>query len=62
MFLAVRDLRAATGRFALVGAVIGLVAMLGVLLSGLATGPTMITRPSGSGTSTLLAAAGTPRG
>lgn len=38
MFLAWRDLRVARGRFALVGAVIGLVALLTTLLSGLATG------------------------
>ncbi|MFN8051456.1 MAG: ABC transporter permease [Acidimicrobiales bacterium] len=38
MFLAWRDLRTARGRFALVGAVIALVALLTTLLSGLATG------------------------
>jgi len=38
MFLALRDLRVARGRFALVALVIGLVAMLSTLLSGLATG------------------------
>jgi putative ABC transport system permease protein len=38
MYLAIRDLRAAFGRFTLVGAVIALVALLGVLLSGLASG------------------------
>lgn len=38
MFLAWRDLRVARGRFLLVGAVIGLVALLTTLLSGLATG------------------------
>lgn len=38
MYLARHDLRASTGRFVLVGAVIGLIAMLSVLLSGLATG------------------------
>ena len=35
---AIRDLKAATGRFTLVGVVIALVALMGVLLSGLATG------------------------
>jgi putative ABC transport system permease protein len=38
MFLAWRDLRAGRGRFLLVGSVIGLVALLTTLLSGLATG------------------------
>ena len=38
MFLALRELRFAKGRFALVGIVIGLIATLVVLLSGLATG------------------------
>ena len=38
MFLALRELRFAKGRFALVGLVIGLIATLMVLLSGLATG------------------------
>jgi putative ABC transport system permease protein len=38
VFLAWRDLRVARGRFALVGAVIALVALLTTLLSGLATG------------------------
>lgn len=38
MFLALRDLRVARGRFALVGAVIALVALLTTLLSGLASG------------------------
>lgn len=38
MYLAIRDLKAATGRFTLVGVVIALVALMGVLLSGLATG------------------------
>ena len=38
MYLALRDLRAAKGRFALVGVVIGLIALLTTLLSGLATG------------------------
>jgi putative ABC transport system permease protein len=38
VFLAWRDLRVARGRFALVGVVIGLVALLTTLLSGLATG------------------------
>lgn len=38
MFLALRDLRFARGRFALMGVVIALIATLGVLLSGLAVG------------------------
>ncbi|MGH3447530.1 MAG: ABC transporter permease [Nocardioidaceae bacterium] len=38
MFLALRDLRFARGRFALMGAVIGLLSMLIVLLSGLTSG------------------------
>lgn len=38
MFLALRDLRFARGRFALMGAVVALIAALGVLLSGLASG------------------------
>ena len=38
MYLALRDLRVARGRFALVGSVIALVALLATLLSGLATG------------------------
>jgi putative ABC transport system permease protein len=38
MFLAVRDLRFARGRFALMGAVVALIAVLGVILSGLAAG------------------------
>lgn len=38
MFLAIRDLRAAKGRFALVGVVIALIALLTTLLSGLASG------------------------
>ena len=38
MFLALRDLRVARGRFALVGVVIGLVALLTTVLSGLANG------------------------
>ncbi|MER6630922.1 FtsX-like permease family protein [Streptomyces sp. NPDC000987] len=38
MFLAMRDLRFARGRFALVGAVVALIAVLGVILSGLASG------------------------
>ncbi|MFE9095063.1 ABC transporter permease [Streptomyces sp. NPDC007264] len=38
MFLALRDLRFARGRFALVGAVVALIAVLGVILSGLASG------------------------
>ena len=38
MYLALRDLLAARGRFALVGAVIALVSLLAGLLSGLATG------------------------
>ena len=38
MYLALRELRYAWGRFALVGSVIGLVAILTVMLSGLASG------------------------
>ncbi|GLY68698.1 ABC transporter permease [Amycolatopsis taiwanensis] len=38
MFLAVRDLRFARGRFALIGAVVAMIAVLGVILSGLASG------------------------
>lgn len=38
MFVALRDLRFAKGRFALVGLVIGLVALMATLLSGLANG------------------------
>ena len=38
MFLALRDLKFARGRFALVGLVIGLVALMATLLSGLANG------------------------
>lgn len=38
MFLALRDLRHARGRFALMGAVVGLIAVLGVILTGLASG------------------------
>ncbi len=38
MFLALRDLRFARGRFALIGAVVGMIAVLGVILSGLASG------------------------
>ncbi len=38
MFVALRDLRYAKGRFALVGLVIGLVALMATLLSGLANG------------------------
>jgi putative ABC transport system permease protein len=38
VFLALRDLRFAGGRFALIGAVVAMIAVLGVLLSGLATG------------------------
>ncbi len=38
MFIALRDLRFARGRFALMGAVVALVALLMVLLTGLATG------------------------
>ncbi|MFJ3731120.1 ABC transporter permease [[Kitasatospora] papulosa] len=38
MFLALRDLRFARGRFTLMGAVVALIAVLGVLLSGLASG------------------------
>lgn len=40
MFLALRDLVRGRGRFALVGLVVALVALLGTLLSGLATGLT----------------------
>ena len=38
MFLALRDLRVAKGRFVLVGVVIGLLALMATLLSGLANG------------------------
>ncbi|MFR9796971.1 ABC transporter permease [Streptomyces sp. MS06] len=38
MFLALRDLRFARGRFALIAAVVGMIAVLGVILSGLASG------------------------
>ena len=38
MFLALRDLRFAKGRFALVGIVVGLLALMATLLSGLANG------------------------
>ncbi|WP_308190738.1 FtsX-like permease family protein [Streptomyces sp. HPF1205] len=38
MFLALRDLRFARGRFALIGAVVAMIAVLGVILSGLASG------------------------
>lgn len=38
MFLASRDLRFARGRFALIGSVVALIAFLGVILSGLASG------------------------
>lgn len=38
MYVAMRELRSARGRFALVGAVIGLVALMTTLLSGLANG------------------------
>jgi putative ABC transport system permease protein len=38
VFLALRDLRFARGRFALMGVVVALIAVLGVLLSGLASG------------------------
>lgn len=38
MYLALRDLRTARGRFALIGSVVGLIAVLGVILSGLASG------------------------
>ncbi len=38
MYVALRDLRAARGRFALVGVVIGLVALMTTLLTGLAAG------------------------
>lgn len=40
MFLAVRDLRFAKGRFLLMGAVVALIAVLAVILTGLATGLT----------------------
>lgn len=49
MFLALRDLRFARGRFVLMGAVVALVAVLGVLLTGLSAGL------SGSGISGLRA-------
>jgi putative ABC transport system permease protein len=49
MFLALRDLRFARGRFALMGAVVALIAILGVLLTGLSAGL------SGSGISALAA-------
>ena len=38
MFLASRDLRFARGRFALIGSIVALIAFLGVILSGLASG------------------------
>ena len=38
MFLALRELTFARGRFALMGAVIALIAVLTVMLSGLASG------------------------
>jgi putative ABC transport system permease protein len=38
MFLALRDLRFARGRFALIGAVVSMIAVLAVMLSGLASG------------------------
>ena len=38
MFLALRELQFARGRFTLMGTVIGLIAVLGVLLSGLSAG------------------------
>lgn len=38
MFLALRDLRFARGRFALMGTVVALIAVLGVILTGLAAG------------------------
>ncbi|GLY87154.1 ABC transporter permease [Actinoallomurus iriomotensis] len=38
MYLALRDLRTARGRFALIGSVVGMIAVLGVILSGLASG------------------------
>lgn len=38
MFLASRDLRFARGRFALIGSIVALIAFLGVVLSGLASG------------------------
>ncbi|GAA2058772.1 ABC transporter permease [Catenulispora yoronensis] len=40
MYLALRDLRFARGRFLLMGAVVALIAVLGVLLSGMSTGLT----------------------
>ncbi|GAA2000932.1 FtsX-like permease family protein [Catenulispora subtropica] len=40
MYLALRDLRFARGRFLLMGAVVALIALLGVLLSGMSTGLT----------------------
>ena len=49
MFLALRDLRFARGRFALMGAVVSLMAVLGVLLTGLSAGL------SGSGISAVAA-------
>ena len=49
MFLALRDLRFARGRFALMGVVVALIAVLGVLLTGLSAGL------SGSGISGLRA-------
>lgn len=49
MFLALRDLRFARGRFALMGGVVALIAVLGVLLTGLSAGL------SGSGISALAA-------
>lgn len=38
MYLALRDLRFARGRFALIGSVVAMIAVLGVILSGLASG------------------------
>ena len=49
MFLATRDLRFARGRFALIGSVVVMIAFLGVILSGLASGL------AGSGISSLRA-------
>ena len=40
MFLALRDLRFAKGRFLLMGAVVSLIAVLAVVLTGLTTGLT----------------------
>ena len=38
MYLAFRDIRAATGRFVLIGSVVGLVTLLIVMLTGLTAG------------------------